>query len=70
MAADGNIWITGDLNYRVDPRGLDGFFSDPIPGDPTGTSADDQLDVQNVLGIVSWGDDWAIGRAGSGCRAP
>jgi Tfp pilus assembly protein PilX len=54
LAADGNIWITGALNYRVDPRGTDGFFSDPIPGDPTGTSADDQLDAQGVLGVVSW----------------
>jgi hypothetical protein len=54
VAADGNIWITGNLNYRVDPRGPDDYFSDPIPGDASGTSADDQLDVQNVLGIVSW----------------
>ena len=54
VAADGNIWITGHLNYRVDPRGPDGIFSDPIPGDDTGTSADDQLDVQNVLGVLSW----------------
>jgi hypothetical protein len=55
VAADGNIWITGQLNYRVDSRGADGFYSDPIPGDASGTSADDQMDVQNVLGIVSWG---------------
>jgi hypothetical protein len=54
VAADGNIWITGHLNYRVDPRGADGIFSAPIPGDASGTSADDQLDVQNVLGVVSW----------------
>jgi len=54
VAADGNVWITGALNYRVDPRGTDGIFSDPIPGDPSGTSADDQLDVQGVLGVVSW----------------
>ena len=54
VAADGNIWITGHLNYRVDPRGPDDIFSDPIPGDASGSSADDQLDVQNVLGIVSW----------------
>ena len=54
VAADGNIWITGHLNYRVEPRGADGIFSEPIPGDATGTSADDQLDVQNVLGVVSW----------------
>jgi hypothetical protein len=54
VAADGNVWITGPLNYRVDPRGADGFFSDPIPGDATGTSADDQMDVQNVLGVLSW----------------
>jgi hypothetical protein len=55
VAADRNIYIAGPLNYRIEPRGPDGIFSDPIPGDPTGTSADDQLDVQNVLGIVSWG---------------
>jgi hypothetical protein len=55
VAADGNIWITGQLNYRIDPRGPDGVFSEPIPGDPTGTSADDQMDVQNVLGVLSWG---------------
>ena len=54
VAADGNIWITGHLNYRIDPRGADAFFSDPIPGDATGTSADDQMDAQNVLGVVSW----------------
>ena len=68
VAADGNICIAGHLNYRIEPRGADGIFSDPIPGDPTGTSADDQLDVQNVLGIVSWG--LRGGRAASGCRAP
>jgi hypothetical protein len=55
VAADGNIFIAGALNYRVEPRGADLFFSDPIPGDASGTSADDQLDVQNVLGVVSWG---------------
>jgi hypothetical protein len=55
VAGDGNIWITGNLNYRVEPRGADLAFSEPIPGDASGTSADDQLDVQNVLGIVSWG---------------
>lgn len=55
VAADGNIFVAGQLNYRVEPRGTDLFFSDPIPGDASGTSADDQLDVQNVLGIVSWG---------------
>lgn len=54
VAADGHIWITGHLNNRVDSRGTDGIYSDPIPGDPSGTSTDDQLDVQNVLGIVSW----------------
>ena len=62
VAADGNIFITGHLNYRVEPRGADGIFSEPIPGDATGTSADDQLDVQNVLGIVSWGlGGWPAG---------
>jgi hypothetical protein len=55
VAADRDIYIAGNLNYRIEPRGPDGFFSDPIPGDATGTSADDQLDFQNVLGIVSWG---------------
>jgi len=54
VAADGNIWITGNLNYRVDSRGADGFYSDPIPGDASGTSADDQLDTQCVLVVVSW----------------
>ena len=56
VVADGNIWITGPLNYRVDPRGADGIFSDPIPGNPGGTSADDEMDVQNVLGVVAWGN--------------
>ncbi len=55
VAADGNIFIAGQLNLRVEPRGADLIFSDPIPGDASGTSADDQLDVQNVLGVVSWG---------------
>jgi hypothetical protein len=55
VAADGNIFIAGPLNYRVDPRGPDGDFSEPVPGDSSGTSADDEMDVQNVLGIVSWG---------------
>jgi hypothetical protein len=54
VAADGHVWITGHLNYRVDPRGGDLFFSDPVPGDASGTSADDQMDVQNVLGVISW----------------
>jgi hypothetical protein len=49
VAADRNIWITGPLNYRVDPRGTDGLFSDPIPG-----TGDDEIDVQNVLGVLSW----------------
>jgi hypothetical protein len=61
VAADGNIWIAGPLNYRVEPRGPDEVFSDPIPGDPTGTSTDDEIDVQNVLGIVSWGAGMAGG---------
>ena len=60
VAADGNIFIAGPLNYRIEPRGPDGFFSDPIPGDPAGTSADDRMNVENVLGIVSWG----LGMAG------
>jgi hypothetical protein len=64
VVADGNIWITGPLNYRIDPRGPDGIFSDPIPGDPTGTSADDDMDVQNVLGVVAWGN----GGVASGIR--
>jgi hypothetical protein len=61
VAADGNIWIAGPLNYRVEPRGPDAFFSDPIPGDDTGTSTDDEMDVQNALGIVSWGAGMAGG---------
>jgi hypothetical protein len=61
VAADGNIFIAGPLNYRFDPRGADGYFSDPTPGDPAGTSADDNLNVQNVLGIVSWGAGMAGG---------
>jgi hypothetical protein len=64
VVADGNIFITGHLNLRVDPRGPDGFFSDPIPGDATGTSADDEMDVQNVLGVVAWGN----GGVASGIR--
>jgi hypothetical protein len=55
VAADRDIFIAGPLNYRIDPRGADGIFSDPIPGDDTGTSADDEMEVQNVLGVVSWG---------------
>lgn len=54
IAADGDIYLTGHLTYQIEPRGADGVFSEPIPGDPSGTSADDQLDVQNVLGVVSW----------------
>jgi hypothetical protein len=61
VVADGNVWITGPLNYRIDPRGPDEIFSDPIPGDPTGTSADDELDIQSVLGVVSWGTPGAGG---------
>ena len=72
VAADGNIFIAGPLNYRVEPRGADLFFSDPIPGDASGTSADDQLDVQNVLGVVSWGLNGTASayRAVSDCRPP
>jgi hypothetical protein len=54
IAADGDIFIAGELSYAVDPRGADGIFSSPIPGDASGTSADDNLSVQNVLGVVSW----------------
>jgi hypothetical protein len=61
VVSDSNIWIAGNLNYRVEPWGADLFFSDPIPGDPLGTSADDQMDVQNVLGVVSWGTPGAGG---------
>ena len=64
VVADGNIFITGALNLRVEPRGPDGIFSEPIPGDASGTSADDQMDVQNVLGIVAWGN----GGVASGVR--
>ena len=55
VAADGNIWITGPAQLPGRIRaGPDENFSEPTPGDPTGSSADDQIDVQNVLGIVSW----------------
>jgi hypothetical protein len=54
IAADRNIYITGPLDYQVDPRGPDLIFSSPIPGDATGTSADDILDTQSVLGVVAW----------------
>jgi hypothetical protein len=49
VAANGDIVVTGHLVNRVDPRGLDGAFAEPTPG-----AGDDQLGVQNVLGIVSW----------------
>lgn len=48
-ATRGDIFITGEVNYQVDPRGGDGVFSTPIPG-----SGDDNLTPQNVLGVVSW----------------
>jgi hypothetical protein len=53
IAADGDIYISGHLAYQVEPRGPDGVFSSPIPGEPVGTS-DDNLAVQNVLGLLSW----------------
>ncbi len=70
VAADGNIWITGNLNYRVDSRGADGFYSDPIPGDASGTSADDQMDTQSVLGVVSWATPttWVAAARAGGIR--
>lgn len=56
IAADRNIWITGHLAYQVEPRGADLVFSSPIPG-----SGDDALNVQNVLGVVSWAQGGAGG---------
>ncbi len=47
----GRIYITGNLNYQIDPRGADGSFDGPPATDPT---QDDNLGVQNVLGVVSW----------------
>ena len=50
IVADGDIFITGHLRYQRDPRGNAPFdFSSPTPG-----LGDDQIDVQNTLGIVSW----------------
>jgi hypothetical protein len=49
VAANGNIFITGHLRYQTDSRGLDGVYGAPVG------SGDDQLLVQNVLGVVSWG---------------
>ena len=49
------------VDSRVEPRGADLFFSDPIPGDASGASADDQLDVQNVLGVVFGGGSIGTG---------
>jgi hypothetical protein len=48
VAANGNVFITGHLKYAVDSRGLDEVYGDPVG------SGDDQLPVQNVLGVVSW----------------
>jgi hypothetical protein len=51
VVADGNIFITGHLVLQRDPRGADvpePIFTEPIPG------VGDDLDVQNVLGVVSW----------------
>ena len=69
VVADGNIWITGPSNYRVEPRGPDGSSAIPIPGNPGGTSADDEMDVQNVLGVVAWGNGDGS-RAAFASRAP
>lgn len=49
IAADRHIYITGNLNYAVDPRGANGTFE--AQGSPV---IDDTMAVQNVLGIVSW----------------
>ncbi len=49
IGASKEIVITGELNYQIDPRGADGVFSTPTPG-----TGDDNLAVQNVLGIISW----------------
>jgi hypothetical protein len=57
VVANGNIFITGHLAGRVDPRGPDLVFSSPTPG-----TGDDQLGVQNVLGVVSWGGGIRLSR--------
>jgi hypothetical protein len=53
IGTDGDVYVTGNLTYQVDPRGADGVFSSPIPGEPVATT-DDLLGVQNVLGVVAW----------------
>jgi hypothetical protein len=69
VVADGSIWITGHLAYRVEPRGPDLVFDSPLPG-----GGDDQLDVQNTLGVVSWSgglrlSSW-LSQANLGARYP
>jgi hypothetical protein len=49
VAADGNIFLTGHLILQRDPRAADLAFTAPVPG------PGDDLDVQNVLGVISWG---------------
>jgi hypothetical protein len=53
IGTDGDIYVSGNLTYQVDPRGADGAFSSPTPGEPVATT-DDLLGVQNVLGVVAW----------------
>ncbi len=50
IIADGTISIAHHLRYQVDPRGADGVWG----------GSDDQLGVQNVLGLVSWDGDVVI----------
>jgi hypothetical protein len=52
VAANGNIFLTGHLILQRDPRSNDvpePVFTTPIPG------LNDDLDVQNVFGVVAWG---------------
>jgi hypothetical protein len=61
VAADGNVYITGHLNYQLDPRGSDGVFASVTPG-----GGDDDLEVQNILGLVSWSGGIHLSSALSG----
>jgi len=50
IIADGTINITHHLRYQADPRGADGVWG----------GSDDQIGVDNVLGLVSWNGDVVI----------
>jgi hypothetical protein len=50
IAADGDIYLTGNLTYQVDPRGGDAVF-DSVN---CNQADDDNLNVQNAFGVVSW----------------